>query len=96
MNVRRQGYYEWAARERERPARFRQDEVLTAKIQNIFYESKRRATKKMRDAPTVKSDMICDYEQVWLLHRQYGICGAIGDAVHPLRMQSLHPNTPAQ
>jgi putative transposase len=42
MNVRRQGYYEWAARERERPVRFRQDEVLTAKIKNIFYESKRR------------------------------------------------------
>jgi len=42
MNVRRQGYYEWAARERERPVRFRQDEVLTAKIKNIFYESKLR------------------------------------------------------
>ena len=42
INVRRQGYYEWAARELARPARFRQDEVLTAKIKNIFYESKRR------------------------------------------------------
>ena len=42
INVRRQGYYEWAAREQERPVRFRQDEVLTAKIKNIFYESKRR------------------------------------------------------
>lgn len=42
MNVRRQGYYEWVAREQERPVRFRQDEVLTAKIQNVFYESKRR------------------------------------------------------
>lgn len=41
MGVRRQGYYEWAARRRERPVRYRQDEVLTAKIKNIFYESKR-------------------------------------------------------
>jgi transposase InsO family protein len=36
------GHYEWAAREQERPVRFRQDEVLKAKIKNIFYESKRR------------------------------------------------------
>jgi transposase InsO family protein len=42
LNVRRQGYYEWAAREQERLVGLRQDEVLTAKIKNIFYESKRR------------------------------------------------------
>jgi len=41
LKVRRQGYYEWAARSRERPVRYRQDEVLTAKIKNHFYESKR-------------------------------------------------------
>lgn len=42
LKVRRQGYYEWEARQIERPQRYRQDEALTAKIQNIFYESKRR------------------------------------------------------
>ena len=42
LNVRRQGYYEWTARERDQPLRFRQDEVLTTKIKNIFFESKRR------------------------------------------------------
>ena len=40
--MRRQGYYEWAARRIERPRRYRQDEVLTVKIENIFYESRRR------------------------------------------------------
>ncbi len=42
LQVRRQGYYEWEARQIERPQRYRQDEVLTVKIKNIFYESKRR------------------------------------------------------
>lgn len=41
MSVCRQGYYEWRARKTERAVRYRQDEVLTAKIQNIFYESRR-------------------------------------------------------
>ena len=41
LEVRRTGYYEWAARDGERPQRVRQDEALTVKIKNIFYESKR-------------------------------------------------------
>ena len=41
LGVRRQGYYEWKARVETRPVRHRQDEVLTVKIENIFYESKR-------------------------------------------------------
>ena len=41
LEVRRTGYYEWVARDRERPQRVRQDEALTVKIKNIFYESKR-------------------------------------------------------
>jgi len=41
LGVRRQGYYEWLNREENHPIRFRQDELLTVKIKNIFYESKR-------------------------------------------------------
>lgn len=50
LKVRRQGYYEWETRQRDRTVRERQDEILTAKIKNIFYESMRRygARKIMR------------------------------------------------
>ena len=41
MDARRTGYYEWLRRREERPQRVRMDEVLTAKIENAFYESKR-------------------------------------------------------
>ena len=39
LDVRRQGYYEW--RQRERSPRQMRDELLTAKIKDIFYGSKR-------------------------------------------------------
>ena len=51
MDVRRQGYYEWDARQETQSVRFRQDAILTAKIKNIFYESKRRyGARKIRQA----------------------------------------------
>lgn len=41
LSVRRTGYYEWRDRRIVRAKRVRQDEVLTAKIKDIFYESYR-------------------------------------------------------
>ena len=40
MQVRRQGYYEWLARRENPPERLRQDQILTVRIKNHFYESK--------------------------------------------------------
>ena len=41
LDARRQGYYEWTRRAENQPVRYFQDAILTVKIKNIFYESKR-------------------------------------------------------